>query len=205
MSVEKVTSLTQEEMDCIIYDSREGDIETIKEIFNEIDPELLLTIKDDITLSTPIHMAAANGHLELIKYLFSIIPKADAIKLANQKNETGNTALHWAAFNGHLSIVELLCGEYEANVFDKNESNHDAIFEAENNNQEEVENWLLNKYAVEDTVKVEDHGKDTKITYTPGTESKEADDRANQAKQEQSKTDESTVETIGEKTEKLSI
>ncbi|ODV69449.1 hypothetical protein HYPBUDRAFT_151211 [Hyphopichia burtonii NRRL Y-1933] len=177
---EKIT-LTQEEMDCIIYDAREGDLESLKEIFAEYPADLLLTIKDDITLSTPYHMAAANGHLEVIKYLLSIIPKEDAIKLANQKNESLNTPLHWAAFNGHLPIVQLLCEEYNADVYAKNETGHDSIFEAENNNKEEVENWLLNKYAVEDGFKVEDQGENTKITYTPGKESKEADDRAKEA------------------------
>lgn len=73
---EKITSLSQEEMDCIIYDAREGDLETLKEVFEEIPKSLLLTIKDDITLSTPIHMAAANGHFEVIKYLLSIIPQS---------------------------------------------------------------------------------------------------------------------------------
>lgn len=165
-------------MDCVIYDAREGDLETITAIFEEIPADTLLSIKDDITLSTPLHMAAGNGHLELVKYLLLIVSKTDADKLAGQVNETGNTALHWAAFNGHLEIVKLLCDEYHVDVFAKNSSGHDAIYEAENNKQTEVENWFLNKYAVEEDFKVEEDGENTKITYTPGTESKEADDRA---------------------------
>mmetsp|Transcript_7833 Transcript_7833/g.7761 ORF Transcript_7833/g.7761 Transcript_7833/m.7761 type:complete len:202 (+) Transcript_7833:159-764(+) len=176
---EKITSLSQEEMDCIIYDAREGDLETLKEVFEEVPKSLLLTIKDDITLSTPIHMAAANGHFEVIKYLLSIIPKKDAETLASQQNESGNTPLHWAAYNGHLSIVQLLCEEYNVDVFVKNGSGHDVMYEAENNGQEEIENWLLKKYAVEDNFTVDENDDETKITYKPGTESKEADDRAN--------------------------
>lgn len=196
----KIESLTQEEMDCIIYDAREGDLETLQEVFEEIPKEILKSIKDDITLSTPIHMAAANGHFEVIKYLLSIIPKPDAENLASQKNESGNTALHWAAFNGHLSIVQLLCEEYNVDVFAKNASDHDAMYEAENNCQEEVENWLLKKYAIEDNFKVDQDGEDTKITYKPGNESKEADDRARAASAAAGKTDE-----IEKKTQDLSI
>lgn len=178
---QEVVELTQEEMDAVIYDSREGDLETLKEIFDEIGANTLMTIKDDITLSTPLHMAAANGHLESVKYLLSILSKEDALKLASQKNESGNTALHWAAYSGHLEIVKLLCDDYNVDPFERNESGHDAIYEAENNNQAEVENWFLNKYAVEDDFKVEEDGEDTKITYTPGSESKEADERAAKA------------------------
>ncbi|KAK6201214.1 ankyrin repeat-containing domain protein [Scheffersomyces amazonensis] len=183
MSSKEVIQLTQEEMDAVIYDAREGDLETLKEIFEEIGPEVLTTIKDDITLSTPLHMAAANGHVEVVKYLLSLLPHDKAIEYASATNESGNTALHWAAYSGHLPVVELLVEEYKVDVFLKNKSNHDAIFEAENNNQTEVDSWFLNKFAVEDDFKVEEDGENTKITYTPGSESKEADERAAKAKE----------------------
>ncbi|KAI5950334.1 YAR1 [Candida jiufengensis] len=179
-----VDKLTQEEMDVIIYDARVGDLETLQEIFEEIPKDLILNIKDDITLSTPIHMASANGHIETVKYLLSIISnKKDAINLVKQKNETGNTALHWASYNGHLPIVQYLVEEYEADAFDKNNVGHDSIYEAENNNQTEVENWFLKKYTPEEDFKIEenDDGTNTKITYTPGKESKLADDNAKEA------------------------
>mgnify|MGYP001089625698 CR=1 FL=1 len=178
----KVTQLTQEEMDAVMYDARAGDLETLKEIFEEIGGQTLLTIKDDITLSTPLHFACANGHLEVVEYLLSIISKADAEQYVNQKNDTGNTPLHWAAYNGHLPVVELLCDKFNADPFAKNELGHDPIYEADNNDQVEIEKWFLNKYTPEDQIDVEEQGEDTKITYTPGTESKEADDRAAQAK-----------------------
>lgn len=199
-----MTVLTQEEMDAVIYDAREGDLATLQEIFTEISPEILPTIKDENTLSTPVHMAAANGHLEVVKYLLSIVPRDQAIKLANQKNEIGNTPLHWAAFNGHLEVVKLLCEEYEGDVYSKNESHHDVIFEAENNNQSEVETYLLKKYAVEDDVKLEDDGEDTKITYTPGKESREAEEHANKVTQEREEGTEGVKEATAQ-TKKLSI
>lgn len=181
MTSEKITELSQEEMDAVIYDAREGDLQTLKEIFEEIGGATIKTIKDDITLSTPIHMASANGHLELLKYLLSLVDFEDAVVLANQKNDTGNTPLHWASFNGHLSIVQLLCEKYQADPFLKNDLGHDSIYEANNNVQEDIENWFLNKYAPEDQIDMEEIGDDTKITYTPGQESKEADEEANKA------------------------
>lgn len=195
-----VTSLSQEEKDALIYDAREGDLEYLKEVFTTIVPALLLpTIEDDITRSTTIHMAAANGHLEVVKYLLSLLPEKEASELASKQNDNGNTALHWAAYNGHLEVCQLLAEQYKVDVFIKNSSGHDAIYEAEANNKEEVENWLLKMYAIEDNVKVEDQGENTKVTYTPGTESKELEEQAAEAEKARA------VDSLGEKTEKLNI
>lgn len=168
----KNSSLTQDEMDAIIYDAREGDLPFLKEVFTEMIPGLLLpTIKDNTTLSTPIHMAAANGHYETVKYLLSLVEHDIAVELVNALNESGNTPLHWACYNGHLDIVKLLVEEFGAEVYAKNSSHHDALFEAESNGQTEVGNWLLLRFAVEQEVTIDDSGEDTKITYTPGNES----------------------------------
>lgn len=208
MTSEKITELTQEEMDAVIYDAREGDLESLREIFEEIGGATIKAIKDDITLSTPIHMACANGHLELLKYLLNLVSLEEALVLANQKNDTGNTPLHWASFNGHLPIVELLCDKYQSDPFIKNELGHDAIYEANNNEQEDIENWFLMKYAPEDQINMEEIGEDTKITYTPGKESKEADDEAKKAEESKktSSEDKPTIEpTLEESTNQLNI
>lgn len=194
-------NLTQDEKDAILYDCREGDLATLKEIFNEISPSLLMSITDEYTLSTSIHMAAANGHTEVADYLLSLLPEKDAKTLASQKNDSGNTPLHWAALNGHLPVVELLCEKYGADVFARNVTGHDVIFEAENNNQSNIENWLLKKFSVEDQLLVDEKDGETKISYAPGKESKEVDERDRKAKEEI----ELEAEKIGKKTEKLSI
>lgn len=195
----QVTSLSQEEKDAIIYDAREGDLDYLKEIFSTIIPaKLLPTITDDITMSTPVHMAAANGHLAVVEYLLSLLPQDEAEALANAKNDLGNTPLHWAAFSGHLAVVQLLVEKYKVDVFAKNTSNHDAIFEAEANCQEEVENWFLLKYAIEDDIKIDESGEDTKITYTPGKESKEQEEAAAEFA-------EKSIAGLKESTEKLSL
>lgn len=205
-------SLTQEEMDAVNYDAREGDLDTLKEIFTEIEPLVLTTIQDENTLSTPIHMAAANGHLNVVEYLLSILPRDEATKIASKPNESGNTPLHWAAYNGHLDIVKLLCQKYDSDVFAKNAVGHDSMFEAENNGHSDVENWFLSTYAPENAFEVEENGEETKITYTPGDVSREADEEANKAQKNASGETESSAsenrvegESIEQKTEKLTI
>lgn len=168
-------------MDAVLYDTREGDLQTLQEIFSEVPAHLLKSIKDEYTLSTTIHMAAANGHLQVLQYLLGLLSRSDAVILANQTNDTGNTPLHWAAYNGHLAVVKALVEEYEGDVYAKNEAGHDVMFEAENNNQEEVEAWLLQRFTVEESFDVSEDGENTKITYKPGTESKEADEQAKEA------------------------
>lgn len=192
----EMITLTQEEMDAINYDAREGDTQNLKEIFTEISPKLLLEIKDEFTLSTPIHMAAGNGHVETLEYLLSTLEKKEAEELVNRKNESGNTALHWAAFNGHLPVIELLVEKFNADIFIKNESGHDAMFEAENNGKEEIEQWFVKKFSVEEDFKFEENEEESKITYTPGKETKEADERARLAQE---------ASDLEKKTEKLSV
>jgi ankyrin repeat protein len=52
--------------------------------------------------NTALHMAAANGHVEICACLL------EAGAATDTKNGSGNTPLHWAALNGHLAAVSLL-------------------------------------------------------------------------------------------------
>lgn len=174
-------TLSQEEMDYIILDARAGEMDNLKEIFTEISPALLKSIKDTETSSTPIHMAAGNGHIDIVKYLLSLLPKEDAEQLAARRNSSGNTALHWAALNGHNDVVKVLADQYKVDVFSKNEAGRDALFEAENGGHQDMVNWMLKEYAVEDQIKVQDTDEDTRISYVPGNESKEAQEKAQSA------------------------
>lgn len=60
----------------------------------------------------------------------------------NHQNHSGNTSLHWAALNGHLEIVKLLLA-HGADASTLNSSGHDAVFEAEMNDRQEVAEFLL--------------------------------------------------------------
>ncbi|ODV58079.1 Yar1p [Ascoidea rubescens DSM 1968] len=171
--MEKQTSLTQEEIDVIIYDARVGDLEELKEIFEEVDINLIMEMQDEFNLSTPIHMAAANGHYKVIRYLLDELKDKKKIKdLIDKKNESGNTALHWAAINGELKVVNILCEKYGANPFLVNNANHDSIYEASNNNKEKVEEYFLLNYAIEKTEDGED-SKKNEIEFKEGKETVE--------------------------------
>jgi ankyrin repeat protein len=71
-------------------------------------------------------MASANGHLPVVEFLISQLPKS-ALDLPNAG---GNTALHWASLNGHIGAVELLL---KAGADPKllNKAGKDALWEAE--------------------------------------------------------------------------
>ena len=51
---------------------------------------------------TPLHYAAENGHLEVVKVLLE--------NQENPGNMWGNTPLHYAATEGHTEVVEYLLG-----------------------------------------------------------------------------------------------
>lgn len=58
----------------------------------------------DANDSTAVHLAAANGHADVVSFLLTRTRQ----ELINAQNKGGNTALHWAALNGHLATVKVL-------------------------------------------------------------------------------------------------
>lgn len=144
-------SISIEEINDLLYCSRTGDLEAFKGFFelcgNEAQ-EILVKIVDSESGNSALHMASANGHEELVTYLVDLLHGyADEKKYIDLQNENGNTALHWAALNGHLEIVKVLCEQGQADPFVKNNSKHDAFYEADNNEKESVIDYLLEKYS----------------------------------------------------------
>jgi ankyrin repeat protein len=147
---------------------------------------ILLTAVDAETGNNAAHYACGNGHLgrfqllkreywqrltfnayvDIIKYLLSQFsssdPSSSSKSLLTAQNKAGNTPLHWAALNGHLPAVKLLL-ESGADVSILNAAGHDAVYEAEINDKNEVVDFLL-KEAV---------GLDTGIGGTNGDEAEE--------------------------------
>lgn len=80
-----------------IHDAaRTGDLERIKELINVV-PEMKNKI--DERGMNPLHIAAANGRLECVKWL-----AVSGVDLA-EETPTGYTAMHLAAMNGHVNCM----------------------------------------------------------------------------------------------------
>lgn len=64
------------------------------------------------------------------------------LSILNTQNNAGNTALHWAALNGHLESVKVLL-DHGSDPTITNQRGHDAVFEAELNDKQNVVEWVL--------------------------------------------------------------
>lgn len=71
--------LEQEDQDTIILDARAGDLDSLKDIFSSlISPKLLSTCRESESDSTALHMAAANGHIETVRYILETVSSANS-------------------------------------------------------------------------------------------------------------------------------
>lgn len=148
--------LTQEEKDIIVDDARYGDLEELESIFSEIPIKQVLEIKQSETNNTTLHMAAGNGHIAIVKYLLTGLDEENANSFINYQNEEGNTALHWATINEQFEVIKFICENYKPDIFIKNKFNHDVLYEAENKNFNEIENYYLTEFNIEDLIKDEE-------------------------------------------------
>lgn len=139
-------SLSQDQIDDVLWDARAGEIEELQKFFDQNGVKVLPQIKDEYSLSTPLHMSSANGHLEILKYLIDLCDPEALKSIIDVQNEAGNTALHWACQNGHLDVVKVLC-DAGAQPFIQNEAKHDAFYEADN--KEEIIDYLLQRFSIE--------------------------------------------------------
>jgi uncharacterized protein len=132
----------------------------------------ILHYSDALSGNTAWHMAAANGHLEILQLLRTVVDqqeqqvaeavsggvvaKTTAATAATAcpsmiPNHSGNTPLHWAAANGHAPIVEFLLNcdqEGNANVSSidvllKNNAGRSILTEGFSSSNEKVIDLLL--------------------------------------------------------------
>ncbi|KAF9922410.1 hypothetical protein BGZ65_009624 [Modicella reniformis] len=130
-----------EQLEELIGCARYGELEEIQTLVKSSEPEkakVLLSHQDEYG-KTPLHMAAANGHLDVVEYLITVISPG----AVNTQNEQGNTALHWAAMNGHTQVVETLITKGKADHKIKNVAGHTALIEAQIHEREKVVAWML--------------------------------------------------------------
>ncbi|PGH27228.1 hypothetical protein AJ80_01185 [Polytolypa hystricis UAMH7299] len=150
-------SLSFDEVDDLIYDARSGDLESLRTDITALSEKHSCSPSDIIqsaidsddeseggTCACLLHWPAANGNIEILNYLLSIIAPQDTkaadstppstssapSSLLNHRNLSGNTPLHWAALNTHLDCVKALV-EAGADITLTNSAGHDATFLAE--------------------------------------------------------------------------
>ena len=99
-SVSKEENLTLEEyyLEC----ARFGELKELKEAMKDATKDFNVNLVD-FGGNTALHLASANGFIEVVKYLVDEL-HCDV----NAKNKSLSTPLTWAAFNGQKKVVEFL-------------------------------------------------------------------------------------------------
>ncbi|KAI3630883.1 hypothetical protein MIR68_012318 [Amoeboaphelidium protococcarum] len=106
-------------------------------------------IVDEDSGNTPLHMAAANGHLQIIQCLVDGVKDLSMrTQYINFKNKGGNAALHWACMNGHASVVEFLL-KNNADADAKNNYDRSALYYAFQCGKEDVKDLILQSIKME--------------------------------------------------------
>ncbi|XP_074799884.1 uncharacterized protein LOC141982068 isoform X7 [Natator depressus] len=106
---ELVTSANVEGSTCAHIAASKGSVAVIKELlkFNKVGAT---TARNKTNYSTPLHLAAAGGHREVVKVLLQTGASA-----ADEDGE-GMTAIHLAAKHGHISVLEALKGSISLRI-----------------------------------------------------------------------------------------
>ncbi|KAL2789142.1 ankyrin repeat-containing domain protein [Aspergillus keveii] len=145
-------TISADSIDDLIYSARAGDLEALQSdlsalsVQHSVPQSVIIASAIDTepeeeggTGSCLLHFPAANGNLEILTHLLSLLVQApsssslskeDVAAVINHRNHSGNTPLHWAALNTHLECVKVLV-EAGADVSVKNEAGLDAVFLAE--------------------------------------------------------------------------
>ncbi|TKW58327.1 Ankyrin repeat-containing protein YAR1 [Colletotrichum tanaceti] len=143
--------LSEEEIDDLIYLSRAGELVELQETLKTLSERekasvgQVITAAKDEGKSTCLHMAAGNGHIDIVKALITALdarPADEKKAYVDAANEFGNTGLHWACLGGHLEVVKVLMahGASPAAANDKDQIPLDsALFSG----KREVADWFL--------------------------------------------------------------
>ncbi|CAD6499910.1 BgTH12-04015 [Blumeria graminis f. sp. triticale] len=178
-------ALTGDEIDELLYLARSGESKEFESLSSALcerekltTSELIAAAKDDHSGNGILHMAAANGHVVIVRYLCNALASptpqiAQTNSILSSQNYAGNTALHWAALNGHLECVKFLL-DHGADPTITNHRGHDAIYEAELNGKAEVVDWVLKEggQELDESIAQNDTYKNTAVGVAEKTTSK---------------------------------
>eukprot|EP00842_Homolaphlyctis_polyrhiza_P005638 jgi/Hompol1/6075/HPOL_002756-RA len=97
----------------LVAAARYGDVEELEQLMktHSLSPTRVAQARG-MGGNTPLHMAAANGHMAVLELLLGVGASngnnSAGAQIVEAANEEGSTALHWAALNGHGDAVRLL-------------------------------------------------------------------------------------------------
>ena len=124
------------------YAAYKGKVKSYKEFSGGLtDKNPPLLSNDAFNKMTPLHFAARQGHIELVKAITNM-ESGDK----NPKDASGVTPLHLAALYGHLDIVEHLC-TFVQDVNIKDNYNQTPLHSASRQGKLEVVQFLIGKKA----------------------------------------------------------
>lgn len=116
---------------------RYGDLDVVRVLIERFSDLIQYHHADN--LNTGLHMACANGHVNVVKLLIV------GYQHPFSKNSSGNTPLHWAAANGQAEVVEFLTTQtlVPIDVLEKNDFGRSALTEGFTSQKEQVVKSLL--------------------------------------------------------------
>lgn len=116
---------------------RYGEVDVLRALLSHF--PRLVDHADKDSENSGLHMASANGHLRVVKFLLYHKHKFT-------RNSSGNTPLHWAASNGQAEVVSFLTKTAELNdidVLEKNQFGRSALTEGFSSQKEGIVEALL--------------------------------------------------------------
>ncbi|VDC00149.1 unnamed protein product [Peniophora sp. CBMAI 1063] len=133
---------TDEELEDVVYAARYGDLDDVRAFIDTFGASAVAAAHDE-SGNTVLHMAAANGHTEILDYIIPLVPTS----LLSVQNAAGSTALHWAALNSHLEAAKRLVdapgGPGVSLIDTRNAAGRSPLGEAENAGWEEGAKWMV--------------------------------------------------------------
>ena len=139
-----------------------GNLDIFKLLHQKYDADI--TVRDSVNNSNAFHLAAANGHSDVIEYLLENAPN-----LLKKVDRKGNTALHVAATNGHDHIVDqlLACPNINNILETKNDLGRIALHCSCANGHVAIVQKLLKK-GIKTDVKDANNDKPSDLAYSRG-------------------------------------